>query len=686
MTLRVGFTVFSYLLAAMGLFCLYLGEVYPLWLALLLLAVLGVCMTLEIRRVLPLSPLSNIRLPKWTLLLVPVVFLVLNLPLLDFVSGFLTFILISRFIFKSELNDYLFGYLLSIACLLVGAIYVRDIVFGVLFLGFFLVLCWSLILYNMMVERAGSHSPPEVFLHAGERDSSWTPLIGLSSGLVLVSLVFTVVIFISFPRIGLGLFKLDPRTNTMAGFASTVRLGDVGTIKENDTVVMRVEYFRGEQKVIPKMPIYWRGIALDYYNGVLWSSRAKVDWDLRSRPGVGTPVFAIRRPGELVRQEVYMESFDTNIIFTHGLPVHVDGAFDQVQMDENYTLRTGGRRSGGPKRFTLTSDLKNPIASYPEPMPQVNPRVFPDRYLQLPPLSGRIKALAGQLASGAASPYEIASRVEKHLGTGFSYSLDMQASANESALDHFLFTRKAGHCEYFASAMVILLRLAGVPSRMVNGFTSGEWNDVGEYFIIRQKHAHSWVEAFLPGRGWVVFDPTPPDPGTNQGTGPSRLSRTLDMMRLNWQRYVIKYSVDDQMQILSFFRSHGQRMMGHARALGDVEDRLLSLKDKSWRVPLALLMGAGILVYLWRSRRPRRSPLPEAAKLYQDMLNRLKKKGVLKPPSATHREFLGHLDTLEAEERARVKQVTRLYERARFASESTDAEEIKTMRETVLKL
>ena len=194
MTLRVGFTVFSYLLAGIGLGCLYLGEIYPLPLAVLLLSGLALCMVLEIRKVLPLSPLSHVQVPKWTLLALPMIFVLFDIPLLDFVSGFLTFILITRFIFKSELNDYLFGYLLSIACLLIGAIYVRDIIFGVMFLGFFLVLCWSLILYNMMVERAGSHSPPEVFLNVGERESSWTALIGLSSGLVVVSLLFTVLI------------------------------------------------------------------------------------------------------------------------------------------------------------------------------------------------------------------------------------------------------------------------------------------------------------------------------------------------------------------------------------------------------------------------------------------------------------------------------------------------------------
>lgn len=686
MTLRVGFTVFSYLLAAIGLACLYLGEIYSLPLAALILSGLAACLVLEIRKVLPLSPLSHVQVPKWTLLGLPLIFVFLNIPLLDFVAGFLTFILITRFIFKSELNDYLFGYLLSIACLLIGAIYVRDIIFGVMFLGFFLVLCWSLILYNMMVERAGSHSPPEVFLHVGERESSWTALIGLSSGLVLLSLLFTVAIFLSFPRIGLGLFKLDPRSAAMTGFSSTVRLGDVGKIKQNEAVVMRVEYYRGNRKIIPPMPVYWRGIALDHYNGRIWSSHAKVDWSTRNSPGDGTTVFPSRMQSDLVRQEVFMESFDTDIIFTHGQPYLVDGAFEQIQMDESYSLRTVGRRNPGPKKFTLISDIGHPEAGYPEPMPHFNPRVFPRRYVQVPPLSPEVRRLASQIAEGAGSPEEKARRVLKHLQTGFSYSLEMETSPNKSALDHFLFTRKAGHCEYFASAMVVLLRLAGVPSRMVNGFTSGEWNEMGEYFIIRQKHAHSWVEAFLPGSGWVIFDPTPPDPGLGPQSRPSRLARALDLMRLNWQRYVIKYSLNDQIEILNFFKRSGREMIGQARSLSDLDGTVQSFKEKPWRVWVSLLAGIGLLVSLRRLRLKRRPAVPAAATLYQDMLRRLRKKGLIKPPHQTHREFLDHLAPLPPEQRTDVKKVTEFYERTRFACQAAAPGEENEMRQTVRRL
>ncbi|UCD12215.1 MAG: DUF3488 domain-containing protein [Nitrospinaceae bacterium] len=633
MTLRVGFTVFSYLLAGIGLGCLYLGEIYPLPLAVLLLSGLALCMVLEIRKVLPLSPLSHVQVPKWTLLALPMIFVLFDIPLLDFVSGFLTFILITRFIFKSELNDYLFGYLLSIACLLIGAIYVRDIIFGVMFLGFFLVLCWSLILYNMMVERAGSHSPPEVFLNVGERESSWTALIGLSSGLVVVSLLFTVLIFLSFPRIGLGLFKLDPRSQAMTGFSSTVRLGDVGQIKQNEAVVMRVEYYRGSNKVMPKMPIYWRGIALDHYNGLLWSSRAKTDWNSRNRPGDGTPVFSSRRQSDLVRQEVFMESFDTNLVFTHGLPYLVDGTFTQIQMDENYTLRTADRRNPGPKKFTLISDISRPEASYTEPMPHMNQRVFPHRYLQLPPVDAKIKHLASRIVRDMQSPAEKAQGILEHFQTGFDYSLEMKTSPHESALEHFLFTRKAGHCEYFASAMVVLLRLAGVPSRMVNGFTSGEWNEMGEYFIIRQKHAHSWVEAFLPGRGWVIFDPTPPDPGLGLENRSSQLARALDLMRLNWQRYVIKYSLGDQLEILSFFKRSGREMIGHAKSFGNFDGAFGSFKDQPWRPWLAFLAAVVALLSLRHVRIKGKAATPAAAALYMDLLRRLHKKGLDKPPS-----------------------------------------------------
>ena len=170
----------------------------------------------------------------------------------------------------------------------------------------------------------------------------------------------------------------------------------------------------------------------------------------------------------------------------------------------------------------------------------------------------------------------------------------MERKTDQSPIEEFLFERKEGHCEYFASAMAVLLRLNGIPSRVINGFSTTEWNDLGGYLVVRQAHAHSWVEAFIEGVGWKVYDPTPPDP-TAVSRHPSTFSRRLDLIRLYWQRYVIRYSARDQADLAHYFSG---------------ETRNLKTRWKEWKIPspqemweafqrrpwILLILGAGILV------------------------------------------------------------------------------------------
>src|SRR5690606_14829821 len=130
-------------------------------------------------------------------------------------------------------------------------------------------------------------------------------------------------------------------------------------------------------------------------------------------------------------------------------------------------------------------------------------------YRRLPPLSPRLRTLADSLVRGRATDYDRAVAVRDWLRSEFRYTVQLPASAGEAALDHFLFERRAGHCEYFSTAMAVLLRAAGVPARNVNGFLGGEWNEFGGYLSVTQNQAHSWVEVWFPAYGWVLFDPTP---------------------------------------------------------------------------------------------------------------------------------------------------------------------------------
>ena len=134
------------------------------------------------------------------------------------------------------------------------------------------------------------------------------------------------------------------------------------------------------------------------------------------------------------------------------------------------------------------------------------------KYLQLPEnMDIKISNLAQDVVkkSNASNRYEQAKAIESYLHNNFKYTLDLKAGGNEPLAD-FLFNVREGHCEYFASAMAIMLRTQGIATRIVNGFQTGEYNETADIYVVRQKEAHSWVEVYFPTeKVWVPFDPTP---------------------------------------------------------------------------------------------------------------------------------------------------------------------------------
>ncbi len=135
--------------------------------------------------------------------------------------------------------------------------------------------------------------------------------------------------------------------------------------------------------------------------------------------------------------------------------------------------------------------------------------------------------------------------MERYLRTHFGYTLQLGRSAQRDPLAYFLFERKQGHCEYFASAMAVMLRTLRIPSRVVNGFRTGEFNDVTSQYLVRASNAHSWVEAYFPGYGWISFDPTPAAPAEVR-TGWSRWALYADAMASFWREWVVSYDVSHQ--------------------------------------------------------------------------------------------------------------------------------------------
>ncbi|MGD0783382.1 MAG: DUF4129 domain-containing transglutaminase family protein [Candidatus Aminicenantales bacterium] len=249
------------------------------------------------------------------------------------------------------------------------------------------------------------------------------------------------------------------------------------------------------------------------------------------------------------------------------------------------------------------------------------------RFLRIPRADPLWKRYAERRTAAFASLFEKAKALESWFKTRFTYSL--AADDNRQDLDSFLWSSQAGNCEYFASAMTLLLRQIGIPSRLAIGFLTTEWNEFGGFYEVRQSDAHAWVEAYFPDRGWTTFDPTPPDlnagsDGTLLAVIWKRLGRYVDAMEARWYRYVVGYDSDTQKTLFDILRFRWVKVL---RTAG----------------PILLALAVGLTVLIRRRRWKRRSAPRLQQKpgggFYGNILARLEKAGLARPPWQTPAEF-----------------------------------------------
>jgi len=269
----------------------------------------------------------------------------------------------------------------------------------------------------------------------------------------------------------------------------------------------------------------------------------------------------------------------------------------------------------------------------------------------LPPeITRRTRELARRITAGAVTEYDKALAIKAWLAANLSYTLVLADPGLQEPVDFFLFDRKKGHCEYFASAFAVLARAVGIPTRQVNGFLGGEWNEYQSYVAVRAGDAHSWDEVYVPGAGWVTLDPTPPGNVDALGRGgagwAARLGRLLDTARFHWNKWVIEYDLTSQ---LSLFRQVGGVVQSAARLVkrGAIGAKDAALANGQIALGLAAAI-AGVVVIRRRRRRvslggPRHRPRPRPrspiAAIYDDVARLLTRAGVPREAAVTPREL-----------------------------------------------
>ncbi|MGQ0792679.1 MAG: transglutaminase TgpA family protein [Deltaproteobacteria bacterium] len=537
---------------------------------------------------------------------------------------------------RKELRDVTQIFILSFFQFLAGSILTVDFSYALAFVLYVVVALWAVM--TLTIKKESSEA-------ANEDDPAVVTPLFLSASIVASALIFlfTAFLFISFPRIKAGVFMSDfIRPEFLkTGFSDEIKLGRVGEIKRDSSAVMRVRILDNPYPVLPQS-IYWRGIALDEFDGVSWRAG---DFDAATHKEGRDGVIAVGKArGGVLAQEIITEPLDTDILFAADAPVGFRALASKKISSVNDSYILPGRASFRLK-YTAYSDLSAPSPQELSRAGEDYPQFIKERYLSLPPIPERVGALALEITSLERTPYDKAIAIKRYLLANMSYTLTLDGGDGAFPLEDFLFDSRAGHCEYFATAMVVLLREAGVPARIVNGFLGGEWNEHGEFFLVRESEAHSWVEAYFPQSGWALFDPTPAsDAATGAIAGSLKyIISYFDYLRYRWNRYVVDFNQRDQIRIFNNVRD-GWRWQG-----AKLKNRFnLGLKSNVKTIAAAALAALGLWVlfamrgrankFLFR-RRARIEGDERASLIYRKALSVLSKKGMKKPDFLTQREF-----------------------------------------------
>jgi protein-glutamine gamma-glutamyltransferase len=598
----------------------------------------------------------------------------------------------------SKDRDYLLLYLISFAELLAASTLTANIVFGICFLLFLISGVSALALFEMSRSNAILREQVTVqpmVIPQNLRGTGWELFFPFPArllsvmilGMTLLIIAIAVPVFFLLPRIVFGLHKQPSgKAQFMSGFSDHIELGRIGVIKRSNAVVMRVKL----TKPVSELPanLKWRGLAFDYYDGRSWR---RTDPRLSEAPIQGQfyKLETSAQGTNVLFQTFFVEALSTDVVFTAHKALAVSSDIGRLQRDPLDSLHAS-RSSTAKLRYSAVSDLIQPNPQNALNWESVPPRSLP-QYLQLPGFDSRIARLAMQATRESAGRYEKTRALERYLQSNYQYSLDLQEIPDsQDPVSAFLFETRKGHCEYFASAMTIMLRSLGIPARLVIGFRSGEYNNIGDNWIVRQYDAHSWVEAYIPPYGWIEFDPTAPDPQRPKPEIIRFLSNMADALDLWWWESIVNYDSYKQYRFIgdmrdaadafqrrsaSLFAYALENIRSGASQLNPEKLKSIRIYNKGIWIPAATIILI-VLVRKWRRRifgllrmTIRNNPSLAACSFYMDALQLLGEKGMKRSRGQTPLEFAHTLQLYPASEHFLA--LTHMYNAARFAAPGT---------------
>lgn len=613
-------------------------------------------------------------------------------PLLPLALEFTSALQVSRLFNRRSATEHRQIAMLAFLQLCAATVLSTELAYGIAFFGFVVVAPWMLALTHLRGEIE-THAPVENDASRAEHIRKMLAserLVGLpfllgTAALSVPLFALTAILFVAFPRVGLGLISFGRGNPThVSGFGGDVELGQVGLVRDDPRVILRVQPPGLPANPPIRASIRMRGTSFDRYDGRRWTR------SLRDAVTIGRTdsLYRLIREPNRTRDSmvsIVLDHLDEPVVFLPDrtvaieIPPRVQSGIEigrRILIEPGLDVRYSDDDAMGLRyRAWVAPDASE---GGREPLSAEMAR----HYLQLPEGHERIRALAHEWTQGAEGDRERAEMIFAELRT-FEYSLDMRDPGGRPPLEMFLFDWRAGHCEYFSSSMAIMLRTLGVPTRNVTGFLGGRWNEWGRWYSLTNGDAHSWVEVWLDGEGWVTFDPTPPARANIAlSTGLiADLTAMIDAIRTRWEEDVVAYDLRAQRSlargVIEWLRGLGAERDGSDGRPLQGEGERASEPATPWTRAMFILAGLVVAPFILRAiirrnrnRRGRNALVPEAARevvaIYQALDRVLTTKNKARPAGRTPRE---HADWLSDEgfvHAAEVDEITARYLEVRY--------------------
>ena len=578
-------------------------------------------------------------------------------------ANFMVMLQIIKLFQPKTSRDYKELFLMSLVLTSVAAVMTADIVFAPTFIFYVASAVWSLMLFAIRTDAA----------EGGTRPTIGARTVGAGAVLSLVCLAGALAVFLLFPRMGSSFPHLSDSQRSFSGFTNTVQLQRSGRITPNQQIVFKASLGGPRAELLSDEDLLWRGVAFDHFDGRTWRTtvRTPASRVLPFNDDAGT--------GSRIKQKIELAPSRSRALFALGrIRGMVSGDTIEVasvlhdEAHDSYSTRVGRPATFA---YEVVSELPPPremLAEYDRPTTR---RMGAN--LQLPAVSSRMSRLAGEITDDAKYPTKLEKieAVVNYLQSTCRYTTELPGNVSDP-VDNFLFVTKQGHCELFASAMVVLLRSVRIPARLAGGYAGGQWNEFLDVYVVRQSYAHAWVEVYFDSlQQWVPFDPTPGEAivhGRESGML-AYLSRMVDYVNTKWTENIIYYGQEHQANLarrVGNFVASGAEWLGmrnaqhSASVLGAVLGWILRAAIAAAAAGLCWLAFRRLLRVRFRRTYADRS----RTKFYRDMLKLLEKRGHRRLPSQTPLEFARQVVACEGPKWADVDAITGMFCAVRYGN------------------